>query len=247
MRVHRTQVTQTVGRAEMSEPYKLHQGDCIEFMRSMPDKSVDAVITDPPWNMDYFENDNKSWAEYADWLKVVKSESERVSRFGVWIFQSTKALPFVSYLFDGYMPFAAVKNFSQMTPKSLPNCWDVAFYKVSGGYLGNGRNWFLCDTAGMLQERTGHPTPRTLDVMSYIIGMYSWQTIFDPFMGSGTTGVACVQHGRNFIGCELSPEYFAIAERRIKQATLQPSFWRARPTKRAPDGGNVAAQKELFE
>jgi len=46
-------------------------------------------------------------------------------------------------------------------------------------------------------------------------------TIFDPFMGSGTTGVACMQLGRNFIGCEIDPTYYAIAEKRIKQAQMQ--------------------------
>jgi DNA modification methylase len=46
-------------------------------------------------------------------------------------------------------------------------------------------------------------------------------TILDPFMGSGTTGVACVQTGRNFIGIEIDPTYFAIAERRIKEAQMQ--------------------------
>jgi DNA modification methylase len=50
-------------------------------------------------------------------------------------------------------------------------------------------------------------------------------TIFDPFMGSGTTGVACVQLGRNFIGCEIDPKYFAIAEKRIHEATLQPQLF----------------------
>jgi DNA modification methylase len=46
-------------------------------------------------------------------------------------------------------------------------------------------------------------------------------TIFDPFMGSGTTGVACVQTGRNFIGIEIDPKYYAIAEKRIKDAQQQ--------------------------
>ena len=49
-------------------------------------------------------------------------------------------------------------------------------------------------------------------------------TILDPFMGSGTTGVACVQTGRNFIGIEIDPTYFAIAERRIKEAQAQPKL-----------------------
>jgi DNA modification methylase len=199
----------------------LRLGDCLELMRGMPDASVDAVITDPPWNMDYFQDDNKSWADYSVWLGAIKSECERVARSGVWIFQSTKAIPFTSHLFGEYMPFAAVKNFSQMTPKIVPNCWDIAFYRVNGGYLGNGRNWFQCNTAGMLSERTGHPTPRTLDVMTYIVGMFSWETILDPFMGSGTTGVACVKLNRNFIGFEINPTYFNIAQRRIAEAQQQ--------------------------
>lgn len=47
-------------------------------------------------------------------------------------------------------------------------------------------------------------------------------TVFDPFMGSGTTGVACMQLGRNFIGCEIDPTYYAIASRRIRDAAAQP-------------------------
>jgi site-specific DNA-methyltransferase (adenine-specific) len=47
-------------------------------------------------------------------------------------------------------------------------------------------------------------------------------TILDPFMGSGSTGIACVQTGRNFIGIEIDPTYFAIAERRIAEAQMQP-------------------------
>jgi len=49
-------------------------------------------------------------------------------------------------------------------------------------------------------------------------------TVFDPFMGSGTTGVACVQTGRNFIGVEIDPTYYALAERRIREAQAQPSL-----------------------
>jgi site-specific DNA-methyltransferase (adenine-specific) len=51
------------------------------------------------------------------------------------------------------------------------------------------------------------------------------ETIFDPFMGSGTTGVACMQLGRNFIGCEIDPGYFAIAQKRISDAAAQPALF----------------------
>lgn len=226
----------------MNEQYKLYLGDCLEIMPTLEAGSVDAVITDPPWNMDYFSDDNKSWSEYTKWLDKIKVECERISRHGVFIFQSTKAIPFTSCVFDGYMTFAAIKNFSQMTPKSLPNCWDIAFYKVLGGYLGNGRNWFLCNTAGMIAERTDHPTPRGIDVMMYIVNMFSWKTIFDPFMGSGTTGVACMKTGRKFIGIEIDPDYFAIAKKRIEQAALQPPLFTEQPQKEREQ----ACQMQIF-
>ena len=74
-----------------------------------------------------------------------------------------------------------------------------------------------------IAERCDHITPKPVDLMENIIrhSTNPGDTIFDPFMGSGTTGVACMQLGRKFIGCEIDPGYFAIAEKRIKQAQMQ--------------------------
>jgi len=72
-------------------------------------------------------------------------------------------------------------------------------------------------------EKELHPTQKPLDLLKYLILTYTndAMTILDPFMGSGTTGVACVQTGRNFIGIEIDPGYFEIAKKRIEQAQLQ--------------------------
>ena len=71
-----------------------------------------------------------------------------------------------------------------------------------------------------------HPSPKPIEYMQKLVERLTkaGDTIFDPFMGSGTTGVAAIQLGRNFIGCEISEDYFAIAEKRIKEATLQPQL-----------------------
>ena len=70
-------------------------------------------------------------------------------------------------------------------------------------------------------EERFHPTQKPLEVIKWCIQQCKYHdiplTILDPFMGSGTTGVACKELGRNFIGIEISPEYFKIAENRIKQ------------------------------
>ena len=57
--------------------------------------------------------------------------------------------------------------------------------------------------------------------MTFVLGLYSATIVLDPFMGSGTTGVACMQTGRRFIGIEIDPTYYAIAEKRIRQAESQ--------------------------
>ena len=72
-------------------------------------------------------------------------------------------------------------------------------------------------------EYTGHKSQKPIKLMIELLDKFTNEgdTILDPFMGSGTTGVACVQTGRNFIGIEIDPDYYAIAEKRIKEAQLQ--------------------------
>ena len=79
-------------------------------------------------------------------------------------------------------------------------------------------------------EKTNHPSAKPTKLMRWLLERNTKQgtTILDPFMGSGTTGVACVQTGRNFIGMEIDPGYFAIAKRRIEIAQMQPNLFEAK-------------------
>jgi len=80
-------------------------------------------------------------------------------------------------------------------------------------------------------ERNSHPSQKPVNLLSWLIRSYSTDatTILDPFMGSGTTGVACVKLGRKFIGIELDEGYFDIACKRIRDAYAQPDFFVERP------------------
>ncbi len=82
---------------------------------------------------------------------------------------------------------------------------------------------FSYPRAAMLKENGLHPTQKPIALMKWCIEMFTQEgdTILDPFMGSGTTGVACVQTGRNFIGIEIDEGYFNIAKKRIEQAQMQ--------------------------
>jgi site-specific DNA-methyltransferase (adenine-specific) len=79
---------------------------------------------------------------------------------------------------------------------------------------------------GVKKEKRVHPTQKPVRVMEWILENYSKEgdTICDPFMGSGTTGVACKKLNRNFIGIEKDPDYFKIAQYRISQPVERPLF-----------------------
>ena len=100
------------------------------------------------------------------------------------------------------------------------------------------------------QEKGEHPTQKPVSLYEYLIRTYTnpSETVLDICMGSGTTGVAAVQTGRNFIGIEKEQKYFEIASRRIAHAP-RPLFVESprQPTTLAPDAGKAAAQNTLFE
>ena len=81
-------------------------------------------------------------------------------------------------------------------------------------------------------ERHLHPTQKPVELMLWCLEFFQHSnTILDPFMGSGTTGVACARLGRRFIGIEIEPKYFDIACKRIEQAYRQPDLFIERPAK----------------
>ena len=84
------------------------------------------------------------------------------------------------------------------------------------------------------QDNPEHPTQKPLRVMKWCLEFIpTARTILDPFMGSGTTGVACVKLGRKFIGIEIEPKYFEIACRRIQAAYDQPDMFVEQPQAKA--------------
>lgn len=192
---------------------QLHLGDCLEVMRSMPDKSVDAVITDPPYGINKAEWDDRFPTE---WYQDAKRTSKTV---GI-ITGSAQLKTTVPLVGDDFVEVIAGRNLNGMT-----------FSPIGFG------NWLACVVAGQKPKAgttffefavrgkmPNHPSPKPIEYMKKLIMRMTNEgdTILDPFMGSGTTGVACVQTGRNFIGIEIDPDYYAIAERRIKEAQMQP-------------------------
>lgn len=198
----------------------LHLGDCLDFMRSMPDKSVDAVITDPPYGigvtkMTLGNGKNKIYRGESEWDVLppaeVFREMERVSRFRVFwggnYFANTLPASRCWLVWDKHTG-----------SNTFADC-ELAWTNFDGVVKMFSRAW-VGSNAKDTQQRV-HPTQKPVDLMKWCIELSKAETVLDPFMGSGTTGVACSRLGRNFIGCEIDPTYFAIAERRIKEAQMQ--------------------------
>jgi DNA modification methylase len=189
----------------------LYLGDCLEVMKDMPDKLVDAVITDPPyglgdkmhggtWGADEKYNQMRQWDQKENQKainKILKLQIETIIWGGNYY-----TLPKTRCWFIWDKPQLNTMSDFEMAWTNL----DMPCKR----YKSN-RSW-----SGRI-----HPTEKPINLMGWCLQFIKGNVVFDPFMGSGTTGVACVQTGRKFIGIEIDEKYFNIAVKRIKDAQQQ--------------------------
>lgn len=201
--------------------YKLYLGDCLEYMKSMPDKSVDAVITDPPYGVGIiYDGKFEDTPEYVrSLLPTLINEGRRIAKVvlfpsgkyenEVWLMQNHPPVWRMCW-YKGAQSTASAIGFSD---------WEMIMVYGSDVYR------FAHDYMPVRTRpaNNGHPCPKDIHWATWLISKFTklGDTVFDPFMGSGTTGVACMQLNRNFIGCELVPKYYTIAEKRIQEANSQ--------------------------
>ena len=196
----------------------LYLGDCREILPTLP--HVDAVVTDPPYGLgvDYgsFEDSRENVAALASvWLPAAINICGRLAFTpgvkGAWIYPE-----------PDWVLCWAISGAGGRSPWGF-SCWQPIHVHGADPYLQAGRGArpdliYRTETS----EKSLHPCPKPVGVMERIIDRVSIAgSICDPFMGSGTTGVACVNLGRPFVGIELDPKYFEIACERIEAAYAQ--------------------------
>ena len=206
-------------------------GDCMDVLPTLP--KVDAVITDPPYGIGFkYESHDDTSENYGPWLWSIIQTAESKCNEGapIFVFQAVKNINrFHEWFPRNWRVYIAAKNFVQIR-KGMQYGYDPVVCWWTDGepwYAGNcSRDFFVADTASQITGRgieKGHPCPRPLDQMRSLV--FEWVRpqgfVLDPFMGSGTTGVAAIQLGRKFIGIEREPKYFDIACQRIEQAVAQ--------------------------
>lgn len=212
------------------------QGDCLEVMKTLPDCSFDLCLTDPPYGMSY----QSSWRtdkhekiaqdDSIDWFKNFAKELYRVMKDNThtYVFCNEYALShFRDWLeqagFTNKRTLVWIKNnhTSGDLEGDYGNKTEFILYAQKGRRELNGhRDTNVLNFARVNTDN--HPTEKPVDLCRYLIQKSSaeGETIFDPFLGGGTTFVASKMERRNGVGIEISEKYCEIARQRLAQNVL---------------------------
>jgi site-specific DNA-methyltransferase (adenine-specific) len=236
----------------------LRCGDCLELMKTIPNKSIDMIFCDPPYGAtqnkwDNIIDFNKLWEQCH---RVIKDNGAMVFT-GMGIFSAKlilsnaknyryswcyeKSMP-TGFLNANRMPLRAhedVMVFYKKLPTYNPqytkgkayvrtksnvattNYGVFKQFKREYGDIKYPRSVVRFNTSYLRAHKTKHPTEKPVALCKYMIKTYTNEneTVLDMCMGSGSTGVACVNTGRNFIGFEIDKDYYELAQNRISEAT----------------------------
>jgi DNA modification methylase len=218
----------------------LYLGDCREILPTLG--NVDAVVTDPPYGVSYEGSTTKhgkngfGYASFDDTPEAIEAICVPAIREAVALARSAVVTPGNANAFKYDPPRAMGSIFYPSGANSGPwgfVCSQPLFFYGKDPYLMNalGRLPSAFSTTEATDRSVEHPCPKPIGTMKWLVQRVSManETILDPFMGSGTTGVACAKLGRKFIGIEIEPKYFDIACRRIEAAYKQPDMFIERP------------------
>jgi site-specific DNA-methyltransferase (adenine-specific) len=195
----------------MIQPNTIIQGDCLEVMKGMPDKSVDFCFADPPYGINKAEWDEK----YPDGFE---RELLRISKKGIAVTPGQENIGIcINNLGDEYKGMLSAWNMNGMTYNKIGfGNWIPV---VLGGDITRGQDFFKFK---ITSDKPNHPSPKPIEFMRRIVNRFTKEgdLILDPFMGSGTTCVAAKMLGRKYIGIELEQKYIDIAQQRLDGVNL---------------------------
>lgn len=217
---------------------KLYHGDCLKIMKNIPDGSVDMILADPPYTMtkrgrscrpNWMPNNMGENVFNGDIVKpkIWMQECFRVLKEDTHFYSFCNTNDIKDYLcaaedcgFKLHNIITMIKDTGMPNRWYLKNCELVLFFRKGKAKPINdmtSRDWMMVE---MPTKKKGklHITQKPIKLIEKLITNSSKEEdiILDPFMGSGTTGVACINTNRNFIGIELDDKYFEIAKNRIE-------------------------------
>lgn len=235
----------------MLELNKIHRGDCLDLLRSLPDCSVDLVVTDPPYGIDFKSNHRKQSSlksvngilndgkDNINFLHEVIKEVHRVLKENSHLYWFTRwdKVQEQHPILEKY--FSVKNNIIWMK-----NNWSMG--DLDGSYAGQYENIIFCQKGNkplkkvdgrtrhsdilkfdrVSPDKLKHSHEKPIELIKFLIKKSSdiGDVVLDPFMGSGTTAVACLDSDRYFIGAEQEKEFFKICQKRIKHHSSQLSL-----------------------
>lgn len=205
----------------------LYEGDCLSIMPLLG--SVDAVVTDPPYGMMFQSNyraiQHRPIANDGDVKLLQWACNLQVSHSKyVWMrWDNLPEVPMPRSLITWVKNNHSMGDLEHEHGRKTEVC---AFYKGPQHFFPTGRPVDVVSATRSGNEH--HPTEKPVDLMRSVID-WTDGAVIDPFMGSGTTLVACAKLGRKGIGIELDPDYFDIAVKRVEEAYRQPDLFVAPP------------------
>ena len=195
----------------LAEGVTLYLGDCREILPTLG--KVDAVVTDPPYGIGIAANPVRQMHAKSDWDNAPPDATT---------FDLIRACSDHQIIWGGnYFGMPASQGFL-IWDKKQPENFSLAMCEMA--WLSKqqpAKMW----RQSVLSYEKNHPTQKPVPLMEWCILLLEAETILDPFMGSGTTGVAAVKLGRKFVGIEIEPRYFDIACRRIQAALDAPDMF----------------------
>ena len=209
---------------------ELYYGNCFDRLKKFPSKSVDLLLTDIPYGVINRDSNglralNKEDADIADFnLTECTDELCRVTAGSIYVFCSTEQVSDIrrAMVRDGMTTRLCIWEKTNPSPMNGQHVWlsgieCCVFGKRRGATFNEHcKNTVFRYPCG---RNKIHPTQKPLELIERLVLASSNEgdVVCDPFMGSGTTGVACVKNNRHFIGMEKNAEYFSSAEKRIME------------------------------
>ena len=217
----------------------LRLGDCLQVMNTIESGSIDAIITDPPYGMSFVSNRRKQVYESIkndndiSWLKDFYFKSYNIMNKNsvIYTFCSWHNVDLFKKEFEKHFKLLNIliweKNNTSMgdLKRSYAPKYEMCLFGIKGDVKLKSFRYPDIVKAKRTNNEI-HPTQKPVDLMKFFIenSTSKDQLVLDPFMGSGSTGVACKNLNRDFIGIELDKKYFDIAKERIENHKIQESF-----------------------
>ena len=217
----------------MNAPHKVTIGDCTLYLGDCRDimpalGKYDAVVTDPPYGIGIDGQRGQALGKKSDRKNYIFKgwDSERPEGALRYLasMNCQKIIWGGNYFADLFPAGKKWLSWDKGQRLSQSDC-ELAYTNLVGAL-----RVFTLNRASIMVDGAVHPTQKPIALMEWCLGFLpDAETILDPFMGSGTTGVACVKLGRKFTGIELDPDYFEISCERIRKAYEQPDMFVAPP------------------